>query len=404
MHRLLSLALISILLATTAPAQKAGNQNAGREAAPSRDAALSLEQQGKLAEAETAWKAMLKAQPGNGEACAHLGLIASRQERYKDAAAYYQKALVLNPKIPGLRLNLGLAFFKGGEMKQAAPVFAQLLKSSAPNSPEAQRYTILLAMSHYGAQEYAQAVPLLKQAAARDPQNLALRMMLANSCLWSKQYQCVLDTYHEILALNAESAEADMLAGEASDGMHDRNGAIEQFRAAVKANPNEPNVHFGLGYLLWTQKRLDEAAVEFQAELANDPKHAQSMLYLGDTYLQMNQPEKARPLLEQAVKADPSQWRGHLDLGILDANAGQNDQALRHLQIAEKQQPAEVSIHMRLGRVYKAMGNVAEAKLEFAKADTLTHSTDEELARKMQPKDSNANRGTNPAAMPSTPQ
>jgi len=29
--------------------------------------------------------------------------------------------------------------------------------------------------------------------------------------LWAKQYPCVLDTYHEILMLNAESAEADML-------------------------------------------------------------------------------------------------------------------------------------------------------------------------------------------------
>jgi tetratricopeptide (TPR) repeat protein len=380
--RILSLALISFLLAAPAFAQNAANANA----ALSRETALNMEQQGRLTDAEAAWRAILKAQPGNAEALAHLGLIASHQEDYKDGAVYYRKALAVNPKLPGVRLNLGLALFKSGEMKEAVPVFTQLLKSAAPDSPDAQRYTILLAMSHYGAQDYAQAVPLLKQAAARDPQNLTLLMTLAHSCLWSKQYPCVLDTYHEILALNAESAEADMLAGEASDELHDHGDAIEQFRAAVKANPNEPEVHFGLGYLLWTQKHLDEAATEFQAELANDPKHAQSMLYLGDTYLQLNQPEKARPFLEQAEQADPSQWRVHLDLGILAADAGQSDEALRQLTLADKQQPAEVSVHMRLGRLYKATGKNAEAKAEFDKAATLTNAADEVLVRQMRPK------------------
>ncbi len=380
MSRILSLAFIPFLFAATALAQNAANANAAR------DAALSLEQQGKLPDAEAAWHAILKAHPGNAEALAHLGLIASHEEQYKDAAAYYRKALAVDPKLPGVRLNLGLALFKDGEMKEAVPVFAQLLKAAAPDSPEAQRYTILLAMSHYGALEYAQAVPLLKQAAKREPQNLTLLMTLAHSCLWSKQYPCVLETYHDILALNAESAEADMLAGEASDEMHDHGEAIEEFRAAAKANPNEPDVHFGLGYLLWTQKRLDEAAVEFQAELRNNPKHTQSMVYLGDTYVQLNQPEKAKPFLEQAEKADPSQWRAHLDLGILAAQAGQNEDALRELLVADKQQPNEVNVHMHLGRLYKAMGKPAEAKAEFAKASALNRTTDEDLVVHLRPK------------------
>jgi tetratricopeptide (TPR) repeat protein len=388
--RILSLALILILFAAPASAQNAANVNTVRENA------LSLEQQGKLDDAASAWHSILKTQPANAEALAHLGLIDSRQEHYKDAAVYYRKALAINPKLPGVRLNLGLALFKDGEMKAAVPVFAELLKSAAPDSQDAQRYTILLAMAHYGAQEYAQAVPLLKQAATHDPQNLTLLMTLAHSCLWSKQYPCVLDTYQKILALNAESAEADMLAGEAADGMHDHADAIERFRAAAKANPNEPDVHFGLGYLLWTQKHLDEAATEFQAELANNPKHTQSMLYLGDAYLQLNQPEKARPFLVQAAKADSLQWRAHLDLGALAADAGQNDEALRQLLLADKQQPAEVNVHMRLGRLYKAMGKSAEAKAEFDKASKLTHATDEVLVQQMRPKNSSEKPATAP--------
>src|SRR5947209_3631727 len=99
------------------------------------------------------------------------------------------------------------------------------------------RCRILLGMSRYGLSQYAEAAPLLKAAADADPQNLPIRLALAHSYLWSKQYNRVLDVYREILSLDPESAEADMLAGEALDEMSDTSGAIEMFRKAVKAKP-----------------------------------------------------------------------------------------------------------------------------------------------------------------------
>jgi len=172
-----------------------------------RKTAFALEQQGKNAEAETAWRAVLQGHPANAEAYAHLGFLEARQERYTEAVPLYRKALTLNPAMPGLRLNLGLSLFKSGAPKQAIQTFLPLLKSAPPSSPEALRLTTLIGLAHYGLGEYATAVPYLKQATAADPQNLPFRLALAHSCLWSKQYQCVLDVYKEILSLNAESAK-----------------------------------------------------------------------------------------------------------------------------------------------------------------------------------------------------
>lgn len=348
-----------------------------------RQSALALEQQGKNAEAETAWRAVLKQHPANPEPYAHLGLIEARQEHYKEAVPLYRKALALSPSTPELRLNLGLALFKAGEMKEAIRFFQPLLKNQPPSSSDAQRLTILLGMAHYALSEFAEATPYLKQAAARDPQNLGLRLSLAHSCLWSKQYQCVLDTYHEILLLNAESAEADILAGEALDELKDHAGAIKQFRAAVQANPNEPDVHFGLGYLLWTQRQYEEAASELQAELTNNPNQVQALVYLGDAQMQMSHPEAALPILEQVERIAPTLSLGHLDLGILYADAGRNEDALRELNVARKLTPDDVNVHWRLGRLYRAMGKKDEAKAELDKASSLTKATDEALINKM---------------------
>lgn len=400
MIRALRLKTCLTLTLTMMPAMMAAHSGgqAAATAQNQRQTALALEQQGKSSEAESAWRLYLKDHPSNPEPYAHLGLLEARQEHYKEAVPLYRKALALNPAISGLRLNLGFALFKGGELKQAIVEFNALLKSQELASAEGQRLTILIGMAHYGLAEYAEAVPYLQQAAARDTQNLPLRLALAHSCLWSRQYQCVVNTNHEILSLNAESAEADMLVGEALDAMKDRNGAIEQFRAALKVNPKTPDAHFSLGYVLWILKQYPEAASEFQAELDTNPNHAQAMTYLADVDLQLGHADAALPLLEKAVKLNSELELVHLDLGIIYASAGRQDDALREMKEAERLAPEEVDVHWRLGRLYRTMGRKDEAKAEFDKASQVNKAADQALFDKI-----NNARAHAPQAQPPAP-
>jgi tetratricopeptide (TPR) repeat protein len=170
-----------------------------------------------------------------------------------------------------------------------------------------------------------------------------------------------------------------MLAGEALDAMQDRVGATQQFRAAAKANPKEPNVHFGLGYLLWTQGQYEEAAREFQAELANVPDNVQALTYLADSNIKLNRPDTARPLLEKAILINPQMGLAHLDLGIIEADAGNNEVALRELKLAAQLSPNDINPHYRLARLYQAMGRKQEAAAEFGKTKALTKAANDSV-------------------------
>jgi len=371
------LAMAFALTATVSSAQ------ASPPSSGERDTAFALEQRGEFDQAQAAWRAVLKTQPADAEAYAHLGFLESRQEHYSQAVSLYRKALAIDPAMPGLQLNLGLALFKGGELNEAIQTFLPMLKAAPPSSPDAQRLTALIGIAEYGTGQYSTAIPYLKTAAANDPQNLQFRLLLAHSCLFARQFPCVLDTYHEILTLNAESAEADMLAGEAQDEMHNTASAIEQFRAAVKADPHEPNVHFGLGYLLWTQNQFEEAAQQFQAELANVPGHAQALAFLADSDMQLNRSAEAMPLIQKALKIDPNVPRAHLDLGILYADAGRRDDAIREFKTAARLNPEDPNPHWRLARLYQAMGNKADANLEFQKTSNLHKQENETIMSKL---------------------
>jgi tetratricopeptide (TPR) repeat protein len=367
--------------------QPSGGQKQGA-AAPSAavQSALMLEQQGKFPEAQAVWEGVVKSEPRNALAFAHLGLLEAREEHYPEAIAAYRKARALSLEthkaIPQLNLNLGLALFKSGSFQDAAKVFESELRTH-PAPADAQRLTILAGMSYYGAHEYKEAIPYLKEATAVDRKNLPLRLTLGHCYLWTRQVDATLAVYREILTIDPDSAEADMIAGEALDEKGDRSGAEQQFQAAEKANPKEPNVHFCVAYLRWAQKRFDEAVPEFKAELENDPGNYEAMIYLGDTYVQENRLDLAREVLEHAVQSQGDVALIHLDLGIVYMEAGNKDLAIQELSRAVALEPDNVNAHFRLAQIYRSMGKTDEAKAEFVKSRALKKKAEDDLFQKI---------------------
>jgi tetratricopeptide (TPR) repeat protein len=238
-------------------------------------------------------------------------------------------------------------------------------------------------MSYYGLAQYAEAIPYFQYAVTSSPDNLELRLTLAQSCLWAAQYNCTLEQYQQILHQNPNSPQADMLAGQAMDGLGRTDDAIAQFRETEKIAPHEPGVHFGLGYLLWKQHKFDEAEKEFKLELQDNPNQTQALAYLGDIAMARNDNENAMSYLQRAT-AQPGATRvAYVDLGILQAGLGQNEKARENFLQAIKLDPKNSDAHWRLARLDRTMGNQKEAQQEFATTSELQQKEREKAAQAM---------------------
>jgi predicted Zn-dependent protease len=180
-----------------------------------------------------------------------------------------------------------------------------------------------------------------------------------------------------------DNAATHVLMAEALDGLSRPQEAILELQAAIAKSPAEPNVHFAIGYIYWSQQKDDEAEREFRRELDHDPANAQAWAWLADVLIRRNEFQKARPPLDKAVSLDPSVRIAHLDLGIVFAENKQYDRAIKELQEAIRLDDSKTDAHFRLARVYKQAGKSAESAAELAIVHQLRERKNEDNLQKV---------------------
>lgn len=85
-------------------------------------------------------------------------------------------------------------------------------------------------------------------------------------------------------------------------------GASAKYMEAIKTNDKDFAAHYNLGNALYKSKKYEEAKAEFEkAQRLSQtvPDKAAALHNLGNTYMQMKQPEKAAEFYKQSLKQNP---------------------------------------------------------------------------------------------------
>ncbi len=88
----------------------------------------------------------------------------------------------------------------------------------------------------------------------------------------------------------------------------DYDGASSKYMEAVKSNDKDFTAHYNMGNALYKSKKYEEAKAEFEkAEKLSQtlPDKAAALHNLGNTYMQMSEPEKAADYYKKALKQNP---------------------------------------------------------------------------------------------------
>ena len=102
-----------------------------------------------------------------------------------------------------------------------------------------------------------------------------------------------------------KAENANIVAGRKSIEAKDFKSAMGHLTKAVQEEPNNADAHSMLGYSYRKLGTLDKSMEHYQKALKIDGSHRSAREYLGELYLEMNQPANAEKELATLKKACP---------------------------------------------------------------------------------------------------
>jgi tetratricopeptide (TPR) repeat protein len=330
---------------------------------------LELQKAGKLEEAIAEYKQALKPAP-QFAALANMGIVYAQLGRFEEAIAAYEEALKLAPGQPVVMLNLGLAYYKIGNLEKAKTTLGAVVRKE----PENRQARTLLADCNLRLDDHRRTIELLEPVADQFPEDLAVAYILGNAYLRDGQLEKG-QKYIDRIMSKGDSAEAHLLLGMAYVVGLRTQSAMEEFRRALEMNPNLPLAHVNLGKELL--RMGDEGALpQFEAEMKINPNDFDANFYAGYLRRRLRDFDTASKYLTKALQLRPNDSGALLQIGLIHTQKDEWDQAQSILEGIIKREPGFAEAHTTLARVYFRKKMMAEGEREQKIGDKLLAEQD----------------------------
>jgi tetratricopeptide (TPR) repeat protein len=344
---------------------RARNPHAG--APPASDPARSFQlgqealSAGKLDEAERDFRAVLAADPKSGAAYANLGVVYMRRKQWGLALTHLKKAKELMPQVAGIRLNIGLAYYRQNEFDKAIPPFESVVR----DQPAASQPRYLLGLCLFFAERWADAATMLEPLWAQESGHLPYLYVLSNAAHRAQMQELDQRATTQLMKIGDGSPEYHLFVGKYHLNLGQLDDALKEFQAAEAANPKLPFVHFNLGLTYVKKQDYENARSEFWKDAEIEPDLGLNYDQLGDVYWLLQQDSKAEDSYRAALHRDPRLVNSHLGLAKIYQRQKKYSQALVEADAARKIDPERTDVHYLRGRLLLQMGRKEESKKEL---------------------------------------
>ena len=328
------------------------------------------------------------------------GMKALESGRYQAAVESFTQAIAADPKDYYAHFNLAMAY---SLLRKDAEGIAEYRKTLdlKPGLYEAELNAGILLLRQ---KSPAEAVPLLEDAATQRPREYRPRYYLAEAQLQTGAPEKAAENYRLALEANPKAAGAELGWGRAlarqgklaDAAPHFRQAAeldaayregllelAEQYEKAGQAAdaiaiyrefPDSAAAQEHLGQLLIESRQYADAIPRLDQAYRKDPTAA-NRVALAMAYVFNRQFDKALPLLEKAVAAQPETY----DLRMMYARALRDHKeypaAAAQFYAAAKLQPAEVQTWSELGGMLYLMGEYQQSLAALDRARQLGQDT-----------------------------
>jgi tetratricopeptide (TPR) repeat protein len=308
---------------------------------------------------------------------------------------------------------------RGSSLAFAIIFLAGTALTGATVRPDA---SLEVARRAYEASDFAKAIQVLQEAAATDPKNGDIQLLLAKSYLELQEHDAAIRCAEKAVALDPQNSLYHEWLGRAFGEKADRAGwfsaislakkARREFQTAVELDGRnfsarqaliefdcsapgivgggedraQPHIkelleldtaegHYAAGNCRRQKKDFAAADEEFTKALESQPKAPELIYDIGDYAMKRRQPERLFAVADTGERAAPHDPRGNFYRGVgLVLKKEAPEEAERLLQEYARRAPkrngypSPAWVHAWLGRLYENSNDLADAKKEYENA------------------------------------
>ena len=141
--------------------------------------------------------------------------------------------------------------------------------------------------------------------------------------------------------------------------------AIEQYREALKFQPNFFLATSNIYSLLKKQGKQDEANAELRNFIRLNPDNGRARYTLGTAYLNQGKLEQAVAELQEAARLEPNESPVRINLASALRKQGKLDEAISQYREVLRILPAAMEFHVEIADVLQEQGRLEDAISEF---------------------------------------
>jgi len=157
------------------------------------------------------------------------------------------------------------------------------------------------------------------------------------------------------------TADTHFAAGQLAESQDQPAKAIEQYKAALKVDPNNLKSMFALGSLYTQMKMFPDAIDIWQQYVKATKQSAAAYNNLAFCFELAHQPKEAENAYQKGIAREPKDQAVRVNYGLMLVRQGRIDEATRQLGAVLK--PAEV--HYNIGSVLEQQGKKEAARAEY---------------------------------------
>lgn len=259
-------------------------------------------QQRRHDEASRLIKQALRVRPHSAEACANLGIVLHSLDQPGEAIAAYDRALAINPRYAKALCHRGDSLRSLGRAGDALASYEKAL-AAAPDYTEAHvnRGVVLRELGRH-----AEALTGFERALALRPANPEILYNRGNSLQSLGRLEDALRDYDAALAGNPRAAEAHNNRGCVLEKLRRLDEALASFDAALALQPDNAEALHNRGNALLALSRFGEALASYDRALALAPQRIDTLHNRGQTLVLLRRYEEAISAFEAVLAIEPA--------------------------------------------------------------------------------------------------